>query len=416
MSAIEIVRANYSARTDLVGQLREIDEAAEGRAYTEDETGRITDLRSDLEGIDNRIAANLEQGIRAEQMADSMGSMLHLLSDRDSGELTDQRSMGERFVDTDGFRSFAATNGNGNQFPRQTFDDMSFRAVTDVTSGAASGGALVRPALQPRVGNTFLDRRVYLSDLLPHIATTDGSVVYVKDTSPLADLANKAAFTAEGAAKPQAGPTLSIVTEPISTVAAWANITRQVAADAPQVMAYLDGRLRYSLRRVADQAIISGTGVAPILEGLTVRTGTVSYAPGVAEARAISIRHAIALMQAAESVPEIIVLNPADSELFDLTNAATAGLHAVMDYNGPPAKSAWGLTVVVSTAIASGTALLIDPMALAIFDRQQPTAYLTDSHASLFISNILTLLLEERLGLALYDASGVCKVTFNGTA
>jgi hypothetical protein len=42
---------------------------------------------------------------------------------------------------------------------------------------------------------------------------------------------------------------------------------------------------------------------------------------------------------------------------------------------------------------------------------------MTDSHASNFTSNILTLLLEARLGLALFDpAPGVLKITFNGTA
>ncbi len=120
-------------------------------------------------------------------------------------------------------------------------------------------------------------------------------------------------------------------------------------------------------------------------------------------------------MEDAESVPEIIVLNPADAELFDLSNSTTAGLHATMDLAVPPPRTAWGLTQVHSTAIASGTALLIDPMAVAVLDRQMVTAYMTDAHASNFVSNILTLLLEARLGLALFDPSGVCKVTFNGT-
>jgi hypothetical protein len=40
---------------------------------------------------------------------------------------------------------------------------------------------------------------------------------------------------------------------------------------------------------------------------------------------------------------------------------------------------------------------------------------MTDSHASNFISNILTLLLELRVGLALFNPKGVLKATFNGT-
>ena len=67
-------------------------------------------------------------------------------------------------------------------------------------------------------------------------------------------------------------------------------------------------------------------------------------------------------MEHDESVPEIIVLNPADAELFDLTNATSAGLHAVMDNDstgtgalaGGPSRTAWGLTQVHSTAITAG--------------------------------------------------------------
>jgi HK97 family phage major capsid protein len=234
-------------------------------------------------------------------------------------------------------------------------------------------------------------------------------------------MANKAVEVSEAGAKPQAGLTTAVVTEPIATIAAWANLTRQVAADVPQIQGYLDNRLRYSVKRRADAEVIAGDGSSPNIRGLTNRTGILTNAPGSTEARYITIRHSITLMEQSEAVPEIIVLNPADAELFDLTNSTSAGLHAVMDNDSTgqgalangPSRTAWGLRQVHSNAIASGTALVIDPMSLTVFDRQQPTAYLTDSHASNFTSNILTLLLEARLGLALFNPLGVLKVTFH---
>jgi HK97 family phage major capsid protein len=276
----------------------------------------------------------------------------------------------------------------------------------------------------PRVGRDFLDRRVYFSDLIPHIPVPSGSVEYVQDTSPLADMADKAIEVTEGSAKPQAGVTLSLITEPVATIAAWANITRQAAADVPQMQGYLDTRIRYSLRRRVDGQSINGNGTPPNLKGLLNRTGILTNAPGGAEARALTIRHSITLMEAQDTVPEVIVLNPADAELFDITNATSAGLHAVMDndstgqgaFAGPVSRTAWGLTQIHSNAIASGTAMLVDPTAVAFLDRMAPTAYMTDSHASNFTSNILTLLLELRIGLALFVPKGVLKVTFNGTA
>lgn len=413
-SALKVIKANYEARQSTLDELRKIDDEAKDRAYTPEETEAVTELRGKLEAIDSRIAENVKTELRSAEITDAMGSLVGVLA-RENGEVVDTRSLGERFTDDEEFRSWMSAGARGAS-PALTAD-LEFRAVTDVTTGATSGGALINNQRLTRVGNDFLNRRTFLIDLLPTIPISTGSVEYVQDQSPLADLANKATEVTEGSAKPQAGPTLAVVTESAATIAAWANITRQAAADAPQVRGYLDTKLRYSVKRRADSQAINGNGTTPNLRGLLNRSGIVSYAPAGAEARYISIRHAIRMMEDLESVPEIVVLNPADAELFDLSNATTAGLHATPDLNSNTAnRSVWGLTQVRSTAVASGTALLIDPMAVAVFDRQQVTAYMTDSHASNFTSNILTLLLEARLGLGLFDPAGVAKITFNGTA
>jgi HK97 family phage major capsid protein len=414
---LQIVRANYEARAEKMGELRAIDEAAVNRVYTEDETAKVEELRSELAAIDARIQSGIEQEIRSIEIDNGLAGLLGAVVDKDHGEVVDTRSIGERFTEGDGYTNWAAAGARGSY--AVDMPGLSARAVTDTTLGATSGGALTRPERLDRIGRDFLDRRVFLLDLLPHIPVGQGTVEYVQDKSPLADMANKAVEVAEAGAKPQAGITLQVISEAIAVIAAWANITRQAAADVAQIQGYLDTRLRYSLKRRSDGQSINGDGVSPNLRGLANRSGILTYAPGGAEARYKSIRRGIRLMEDAEVVPEIIVLNPADAEIFDLSNEATAGLHAVNamtgDLQSPSARTAWGLTQVRSTALASGTALLIDPMAVAVLDRQAPTAYMTDSHASNFTSNILTLLLELRLGLALFEPSGVCKITFNGS-
>jgi len=417
-NALDIIKANYEARASKMAELRKIDEAAVDRAYSPEETEQVTELRSALEGIDARIQDNLKAEIRSAEITDAMGSLLGVMT-RGDGETVDTRSLGERFTSDEEFRSWV-NNGARGSSPSTTVD-VEFRAVTDVTTGATSGGAFVNNQRLSRIGNDFLDRRTFLLDLLPTIPISTGSVEYVQDQSPLADLADKAVEVTEGSAKPQAGPTLAVVTETAATIAAWVNITRQAAADAPQLRGYLDTKLRYSLKRRADKQAINGNGTPPNLKGLLNRSGITAYAPGSAEARYVSIRHAMRLMEDTEAVPEIVVLTPADAELFDLSNSTSAGIHATPDATGglrqdTTGRTVWGLQQVRSTAVAAGTALLIDPMAVAVFDRQQVTAYMTDSHASNFTSNILTLLLEARLGLGLFDPAGVAKITFNGTA
>lgn len=413
-TAIDIVRANFKARTDIQAELRSIDEAAtaDKRAYTEDEQAKIDEFRSSLEAIDGRIQANLTEELRSRQIEDGLGGLLNVMADRESGEVVDTRSLGARAFDTEEYRSWVDAGARGNS-PIANFAGMDFRSVTDVTTGSTSAGAFAQPTRLDRIGQDFLNRRTYLLDLLPHIPVTAGSVEYVQDQTPLADMADKAAETSEAGIKPQAGPTFAVIEEPTATIPVWTNITRQAAADIPQMMGYLDGRLRYSLKRRSDGQAINGDGSSPNLKGLANRTGIATYAPGSTEARYKSIRHGITVLEGYESVPEIIVLNPADAELFDLSNEASAGLHAVPNVAEPGARTTWGLRQVRSTAIASGTALLIDPMTTAVFDRQQATAYMTDSHASNFTSNILTMLLECRLALGLFDPKGVLKLTFH---
>lgn len=415
MTHLEIVRANFSRRSDIQGELRQIDEAAtaDQRSYSDSEEARVAELRSELETVDARIESNLGSEVRAQEVASGIEGLLGALVDREHGDVHDTRSLGEQFAEYDGFRSWVDGGSRGTS-PGLDWD-VDFRAVTDTTTGATSGGAFIQKDRLGRIGQDFLDRRTFLLDLLPRIPISTGAVEYVQDKSPLADMANKAIEVAEASAKPQAGITLEVVTEAAATIAAWVNITRQVAADAPQVAGYLDGRLRYGVKRRSDGQAINGNGTAPNLRGLLNRTGINAYTATGPETAAVSIRKAITMMEQDETVPEIVVLNPADAEVFDLTNLTSAGLHAVPNVAGPSATTAWGLTQVRSTAIASGTALLIDPMAVAVLDRQQVTAYMTDSHASNFTSNILTLLLEARIGLALFDPAGVCSVTFDYT-
>ena len=49
-----------------------------------------------------------------------------------------------------------------------------------------------------------------------------------------------------------------------------------------------------------------------------------------------------------------------------------------------------------------------------LWDRKQPTVYLTDSDGTDFLQNILTLLVELRAAISLFQPKGVVKVTFNG--
>lgn len=418
-TTLEIIKANFEERATVQGELRSLDEAImkEKRLPSDEETAQIEEKRGLLKEIDARVLRYIDEGTRDEEIRSGTDRMLGVMLDSQTGNVVDHRSIGERFEQEaeERLKEFRSAGSSGRVAVEMP--GLEHRAATTIaTAGSAtSAGAWVNPQRIDRVGQDFLDRRVYLADMLPSVPVS-GPIEYVQDRTPLADLVNIAAEVAELGNKPQAGITTELIPEKMATIAVWTQFSRQADWDAPMLRGFLDGRLRYALRRRRDAEIIGGNGVGANLLGLANRTGIATVAPGSAEDRAVTVRKAITAGEILESVYEIIVVNPADAEKFDLTNYGTAGLHARTDLLGGPAASMWGLQRISSNAVAAGTALAIDPLALQIFDRMAPVAFLTDSHASTFIANVLTLLLELRVGLGLYDTAGVCKITFNGTA
>jgi hypothetical protein len=105
MKTLEIVRANFGSRKEKLDELRAIDEAAVGRAYTDDETSKVTELRTGLEAIDTRLSTLLSRRCVRRRSATPPTASSALSSTVTTATSYDTRSIGQRFVDTDGVRN-----------------------------------------------------------------------------------------------------------------------------------------------------------------------------------------------------------------------------------------------------------------------------------------------------------------------
>jgi len=112
--------------------------------------------------------------------------------------------------------------------------------------------------------------------------------------------------------------------------------------------------------------------------------------------------------------PDAIVVNPADWQHIRLAKDANKQY-----YNGGPFTGAygnggftnvdaiWGLRVVLTSAIASGTTLVGGFQECAqIFRRQGVTVEMTNSNSTDFENGLITVRAEERLALAVYRPGG----------
>lgn len=330
-------------------------------------------------------------GVQQRELADRLLQIEQKGSSVDGGQPANE-SWGTQFVKSSAFESF---NRGSVQ-----------KARVEVKNTVVGAGSTVGAERKPDVvGGAF--RRLQVEDMLISAPTTSNAVEYSRENT----FVNNAAETAEGAAKPESSLTFTLVNEPVATVAHWIKISKQLAADAPALAAYISNRMKYGVNLRVENQIINGNGVAPNIAGF-LKTGNFTahgYTNanlGTVNKKFVLIRKVIADLAVSDYPADFIVLNPADWADFELT-ADSTGRYLV----GNPADSAqprlWGLPVVVSAAIAAGTFLVLSRMAATLYNREGVVVEMSDSDGDNFQRNLITLRAERRVMLAVEAPAAV---------
>jgi HK97 family phage major capsid protein len=102
-------------------------------------------------------------------------------------------------------------------------------------------------------------------------------------------------------------------------------------------------------------------------------------------------------------------MNPSDWEAIDLLQDNEARYF----YGGPAAvltPRLWGLPVAEEENIAAGDALVGNFQKAIMWDREQSTISVSDSHSDFFIRNLLAILAEMRAAFALVQPSAMVEI------
>lgn len=318
------------------------------------------------------------------------------------------RTLGQIFVDS------VVTEARANALN----GSYSVEVAGEVRSLIDTAGWPIQPTRLPGIQTQATkDRPLRIVDLIDRRPLGTNVIEWIEETT----LTNNAAETTEGSGKPESTFSLTQKSGTAATIAHFLNVTRQAAEDDSQMQGYVEGRLSFGLNKRLEDQVLGGNGTAPNLRGILNTSGIGTYtAATTTEAALISIRKAITVAQLSEYSPDSIVLNPVDWEAVELS-ADTAGLFRV----SPNAQDAlspriWGLNVVVTNAITgttfgtTGGTYLVGAFkeGATLWEREGVRLYLTDSHASNFASNILTLLAECRAALTVWRPKAFVKGTF----
>lgn len=272
----------------------------------------------------------------------------------------------------------------------------------------------VKNTVTNAIGATFSERRpgivegafrvFTIEDLLTAIPTTSNAIDWVRENV----FTNSAAETAEGAQKPESAITFAAATMPVSTVAHWIKITRQLAMDNAALAAYINRRMVYGVNLRVEQQLVSGNGVAPNLSGLTLAGNFTAHGYTAASLTALGlsptnrfdlIGKMIGDCALADYPADVVVLNTADWWTLRLTKDGQ-GRYILGDPGSSVPPTLFGLPVVASNAMPSDNVWVGSlSQAATLHNREGIAVDLSDSDSDNFTKNLITIRAERRLAL-----------------
>lgn len=298
-------------------------------------------------------------------------------------------TVGERFVADEKFKEFAQLAKSRGRFQYR-------HNLKTITSVEGSGGSGIFSDRMPGVIEESL-RPLSIRALLDSGTTDSNLIEWVRELVNT----NNADVVSEGALKPESNITYERVDVPVRTIAHWIRASKQVLADFKQLQTMINGRLRWGLKIKEEDEILFGDGTGEHLLGLIPQATPYNVALNRPNDTYIdTIRHAILQVRLAFYPASGVVMSPTDWHHLELTkDNENRYLIASPTARTPP--MIWGQPVVESDGMNLGDFLVgAFRMAATLFDREEAGILLSTEDQDNFVRNLVTILCEERLALA----------------
>lgn len=250
-------------------------------------------------------------------------------------------------------------------------------------------------------------RAVRLTELITLSTTDTDTIIYVEETTRT----DPAAETAPGTASPEATYVYTNRTANVRDISQWTPAHKRNLADAGQVQALLEGRLRSGVDRRMESQMISGDGTVENLRGILQTSGRGSVTKGGTESRLETIHRAITTIRLALfGEPDAVGLNPSDYEdvVFE---KGSDGHYLLGPASQQTSRTIWGFPALITAAFAAGTGLVGNYREGAVaWIRSGTSISASDSHANFFTERRVALLAEMRLAFAAWQPKAFCEV------
>ena len=399
----------------------------EGRDFTAEERQQIETIMAEAKSLKDKIKA-AEGDAALRQAVLDLGAGIELAereqprSNNGHGAPGKGLTVGERFVNSPEWQAWyksVAPSGHipdsrkGLSSPSIVVQEPGGWRRKELIAGAdvTSAGAFVNPditGLYEPIGRY----PVTLRDLISVRQTGSDSVEYVRQTkqvteaepTPEANVKEPTGATGEiTGEKPQGAMNFEKVYETVKTIAVYVGATKRALSDVAQLRGIIDQELREDLIDELENQLFNGNGVGENFTGLNNQAGTLVQAFNTNIL--ITARQAITtLLLTGRQRPTAFVFHPTDWETVDLLRDTT-GRFLRGDPFGAGPNTLWGVPVVQSFHHVQGSAWLANWRKMVLWDREQATISVTDSHSDWFIRNLIAILAEMRAAMGLLRPS-----------
>lgn len=401
---IELEAEKLSLLKDAQG----IAEAAGDRNFTAEEREKVKGIMEEARGLHRQIL-DLDGDAK---LRDELSILGGSTTDAAHGAPGKGKTLGEKFTEAPEFKGWLSSLASSTGRIPDKVKGLSSPAIDfrmkDLVTGASdtSAGALVNTQwLGLLDGLGQFTRPLTLVDLITRGTTTSDTVEYARVTgftnsaAPVPEATTAAAIEgevteAQGGLKPESGLALEKVTASVKTVAHWLPSTKRALSDAAQIRTLIDQFLRYGLEEELEDQVLTGDDTGENFEGILEVSGIQGQAWDTD--LLTTTRKARTLVRTVgRARPTAFVFHPNDNERIDLLKNSNGDFY----FGGPtsnPSAPLWGLPRVECEAMTEGTGMVADWRQAVLWDREDASIQVSDSHADFFVRNLVAILAEMR--------------------
>lgn len=343
------------------------------------------------EGV--KLQGQIDETEKAIKQAEQKASLLNLIGKKEEENPIEEkkiaRSLGENFVNEVKAKSI------GKQFDIFV---PAFKAATDVQMSPA--GAVEYAATFDRNVVTAPRTPLVVRDLFGAEEIEGSTLHYLVEGA----MEGEPAVTAEGAKKPQvhfADPEMKTVT--LEKIPAYIKESEEYAHDYKFLASAVNGRLLYALGLKVQNYLVSD-----LLGTSGIQTGNITAAATYLDVAEAILQAAMDVQDGSGFTADAIAMNPTDWFQLRTLKLTTNEYFGGGPFGAQNVPNLWGIPVCITNAIAAKKFVIgaFKACGSVVTNGEGVSVRMTNTNEDDFIKNLMTILAEERLKLAIRRPAG----------